>query len=72
MLTEKSDAKTTMKSAPAPHHAPKAGSLDDLVCYFEGAWIPMRDAKVSIMTHAFMYGTATFEGIRAYWNADEG
>ena len=32
----------------------------------------MRDAKVSIMTHAFMYGTATFEGIRAYWNDDEG
>ena len=32
----------------------------------------MRDAKVSIMTHAFMYGTATFEGIRAYWNADAG
>ena len=24
------------------------------------------------MTHAFMYGTATFEGIRAYWNADQG
>jgi branched-chain amino acid aminotransferase len=23
------------------------------------------------MTHAFLYGTATFEGIRAYWNADE-
>ena len=32
----------------------------------------MRDAKVSIMTHAFMYGTATFEGIRAYWNAEQG
>ena len=32
----------------------------------------MRDAKVSIMTHAFMYGTATFEGIRAYWNAGRG
>jgi len=76
MLTEKSDAKpattSAVESAPAPHHAPKPGSLDDLVCYFEGAWIPMRDAKVSIMTHAFMYGTATFEGIRAYWNADEG
>ena len=28
------------------------------------------DAKVSIMTHAFMYGTATFEGIRGYWNAE--
>jgi len=71
MLTEKSDAKAAEKAAPAPHHAPKPGSLDDLVCYFEGAWVPMRDAKVSIMTHAFMYGTATFEGIRAYWNAEQ-
>jgi branched-chain amino acid aminotransferase len=32
----------------------------------------MREAKVSVMTHAFLYGTATFEGIRAYWNADQG
>ena len=32
----------------------------------------MGDAKVSIMTHAFMYGTATFEGIRAYWNEEHG
>ena len=24
------------------------------------------------MTHSFMYGTAVFEGIRAYWNADQG
>ena len=24
------------------------------------------------MTHAFMYGTATFEGIRAYWNEEQG
>ena len=32
----------------------------------------MKDAKVSIMTHAFMYGTATFEGIRAYWNEEQG
>ena len=68
MLTEKSDA----APGPGTHHAPKPGALDDLVCYFEGEWVPMRDAKVSIMTHAFMYGTATFEGIRAYWNADQG
>src|SRR5579862_9944513 len=46
--------------------------LDSLTCYFEGAYVPMRDAKISIMTHAFMYGTAVFEGIRAYWNADQG
>ena len=68
MLTRKSDA----TSAPTPHHAPTTGSLDDLICYFEGDWVPMREAKVSIMTHAFMYGTATFEGIRAYWNAEQG
>ena len=68
MLTEK----VAETPAPAPHPAPAAGAMDDLICYFEGAWVPMRDAKVSIMTHAFMYGTATFEGIRAYWNADQG
>jgi branched-chain amino acid aminotransferase len=58
--------------APTPHHAPAPAALDDLICYFEGQYVPMRDAKVSVMTHAFMYGTATFEGIRAYWNADQG
>ena len=67
MLTEKA-AETP---ATSPHHAPSAASLEDLICYFEGAWVPMRDAKVSVMTHAFMYGTATFEGIRAYWNPDQ-
>ena len=68
MLTEKSDA----TPAPSVHHAPTPGSLDDLICYFEGNWVPMREAKVSVMTHAFMYGTATFEGIRGYWNEDHG
>lgn len=68
MITQKS----TEGSAPSPHHAPAAAALDDLICYFEGEFVPMRDAKVSVMTHAFMYGTATFEGIRAYWNAEQG
>jgi branched-chain amino acid aminotransferase len=36
--------------------------------FFEGNFVPLEDAKISIMTHAFMYGTAVFEGIRAYWN----
>jgi branched-chain amino acid aminotransferase len=58
--------------APTTHHAPKPGALDDLICYFEGDYVPMRDARVSIMTHAFMYGTATFEGIRGYWNEEQG
>ena len=66
MLTQKpSDAQ-------APAAAPSgARSLDQLICYFEGAYVPLADARVSIMTHAFMYGTATFEGIRGYWNADD-
>jgi branched-chain amino acid aminotransferase len=34
--------------------------------------MPLRDAKIGVMTHGFMYGTACFEGVRAYWNADQG
>ena len=44
---------------------------DGITAYLEGDFRPLVDAKVSVMTHAFLYGTATFEGIRAYWNADE-
>ena len=65
MLTKK-PSDTPAASA---HGAPGAAALEDLTCYFEGRYVALRDAKVSIMTHAFMYGTATFEGIRAYWNA---
>jgi branched-chain amino acid aminotransferase len=36
--------------------------------YFKGKFVPIEDAKISIMTHAFNYGTGAFEGIRAYWN----
>ncbi len=68
MLTQKS----TGSPAPTTHHKPKAAALDELICYFEGAYVPMGEAKVSIMTHAFMYGTATFEGIRAYWSEEHG
>jgi branched-chain amino acid aminotransferase len=71
MLTEKPKA----PSATDPHGAGAHGaesSIDDLVAYFEGEYVAMRDAKVSVMTHAFMYGTAVFEGIRAYWNAEQG
>ena len=38
------------------------------VAYLDGAFVPLADAKVSIATHALQYGTAVFEGIRAYWN----
>lgn len=35
--------------------------------YFNGEIIPLVDASVNIKTHAFMYGTSIFEGIRAYY-----
>jgi branched-chain amino acid aminotransferase len=31
----------------------------------------MEDAKIGVMTHAFNYGTAVFEGIRGNWNAEQ-
>ena len=43
-----------------------------VLCYFEGEFVPLADARLGIMTHAVLYGTAIFEGIRAYWNEDEG
>jgi branched-chain amino acid aminotransferase len=39
--------------------------------YLDGRFVPLADAKISVMTHAFNYGTGVFEGIRAYWNARE-
>lgn len=39
--------------------------------FFNGAIVPIEEAKVSVMTNALNYGTGCFEGIRGYWNADE-
>jgi len=39
--------------------------------YFQKRIVPLPEAKVGIMTHAFNYGTAVFEGIRGNWNADD-
>ena len=38
--------------------------------FLRGELMPLADAKIGIMTHAFNYGTAVFEGIRANWNAE--
>jgi branched-chain amino acid aminotransferase len=69
MLTEKPKAAHEHPSA-GVHGAttPSEGS----VAYFEGDYVPLADAKVSVLTHSFMYGTAVFEGIRAYWNEEQG
>ena len=39
--------------------------------FFKGQVVPLEEAKISVMTHAFNYGTAVFEGIRGNWNADD-
>ena len=70
MLTEKPTDAAPRPAATTPPSARRRSTTS--IAYFEGDFVPMRDAKVSIMTHAFMYGTATFEGIRGYWNADAG
>jgi branched-chain amino acid aminotransferase len=55
----------------AKAEAPKVPVLDlqEGYAYFEGRIVPLSEAKVSIATHALQYGTACFEGIRGYWNA---
>ena len=44
---------------------------NSLTCYFQGGYVRQGEARIPLMTHAFLYGTAVFEGIRAYWNAEE-
>ncbi|HEU4759233.1 MAG TPA: branched-chain amino acid transaminase [Dehalococcoidia bacterium] len=39
--------------------------------YFKKQIVPLAEAKIGIMTHAFNYGTAVFEGIRGNWNPDD-
>jgi branched-chain amino acid aminotransferase len=71
MVTQQSSP-ASAEPASDPHaRRPGARPQDDTVCWFEGQWTPLAQAKVSVMTHAFLYGTAVFEGIRAYWNEDE-
>ncbi len=38
--------------------------------FFEGKFVPIEEANINIKTNSFHYGTAIFEGLRAYWNED--
>jgi branched-chain amino acid aminotransferase len=40
--------------------------------HVDGRIVPAAEASVSVHAHALSYGTGTFEGIRAWWNADAG
>ena len=43
-----------------------------LQAFFRNEYVPLSEAKLSIMTHALHYGTGCFEGIRGNWNEEEG
>jgi branched-chain amino acid aminotransferase len=40
--------------------------------YFRKQFVPLAEAKISVLTHALHYGTACFEGIRGNWNDEQG
>ena len=44
--------------------------MSEPFAYFKKQIVPLADAKIGIMTHAFNYGTGVFEGIRGNWNPD--
>jgi len=40
--------------------------------YFQKRIVPLEEARVPVMTHAFLYGTGVFEGIRGNWSDNRG
>lgn len=42
------------------------------IVYLDGEFLPEREARVPILTHALNYGTGVFEGIRAYRDPETG
>lgn len=39
--------------------------------FFQGRFVPITEAKISIMTQVVNYGIGAFGGIRAYWNPEQ-
>ena len=59
-----------LKQESRPQTAP-VETTTELWAFFRGEFVPLREANINVMTHGFNYGTAVFEGIRAYWNSEE-
>lgn len=45
--------------------------MPERYAYFQKQIVPLAEAKIGVMTHAFNYGTGCFEGIRGNWNPDK-
>jgi branched-chain amino acid aminotransferase len=39
--------------------------------FFHKQFMPLSEAKIGILTHAFHYGTACFDGIRGNWDSEQ-
>ncbi|MFN2519934.1 MAG: branched-chain amino acid transaminase [Candidatus Limnocylindria bacterium] len=51
---------------------PRGAAPDTAIAFLGGRYMPIGEARISVLTHAFNYGTGVFEGIRAYWNEEQG
>ena len=40
--------------------------------WMNGELVDWDEAKVHVLTHTLHYGSGVFEGIRAYWNEEQG
>ncbi len=61
-----------VKDLTRPTNLRRGTAPDTAWAFFDGKIVPLKDARINVMTHAFNYGTGCFEGIRAYWNEDAG
>jgi branched-chain amino acid aminotransferase len=52
--------------------APATPAPADTWTYLDGKLVRYDQARIGLLTHALHYGTACFEGLRAYWNPDLG
>ena len=60
-----------METELAPRVRTQARHAKLLEVFFDGEMVRYHDVHIGAMTHALHYGTGCFEGIRAYWNANQ-
>ena len=44
---------------------------EDTIVFFQNRFVPLGEARISVLTHALHYGTGVFDGIRGYWAEPE-
>lgn len=53
--------------SPKAKPEPEQPSNSHQIVFFDGQFVPLSEANLSVKNHSFLYGTSLFEGIRAYW-----